>query len=466
MKKTLQILWLLLVVGVVNGCDANSKVAPSNSEVTGENLLPRPTDVVSNLQELCDFVDYGVFNHWDYVTVTLEDYVIDDLDIELAKVYWTAQLVDVNPVIRGKRFGEQLTIYIDYRSDRVLISASDHDAYVHGHDVAFVPFVSTRDETFSEFAYKDYDEAVALSTSDQLWYCLDQGYRPLPASGSKAETYLAQCEDILREIVDDTMSDEGKIRAIYDWMSANMTYDFDAATLSTSDELAAMYDAFYLEGVLDNYRGVCDAFAKLFTLLANMEGIPCKRVLGPSYDEYNHPLMGSVGHAWNLVQLEGTWYTIDPTGANGIFSSHGFGVASHFYYLTSEEKHLENYGGGYQRYAYPDIQPTVEFDYYGTTYYDPERTPSSANNLVMANVAELTDYLTYAHSLPDEGDYHYLSAEVRISFSVGYDIEDEIETAIQASGWDDTWEGVYRYYEASNRLMMILRCNVEMHQQA
>ena len=464
MKKTFSILFLFLVVSVANGCD--SKVAPSNSLVTGENLLPRPKDVVSNLQELCDFVDYGVFNHLDYVTVTLENYEIDNLETELAKVYWTAQLVDINPTISGKLFGDQLTVDIEYRPERVLIPASDRDAYVHGHDVSYVPFVSSRDETFSDFAYKDYEVAVALSTSDQLWYCLDQGYRPLPEPGSKAETYLAQSEDILREIVDDTMSDEAKVRAIYDWMSANLTYDFEAATLSTSDEIAALYDAYYLEGVMDNYRGVCDAFAKLLTLLVNMEGIPCKRVLGPSYAEYENPMMGSVGHAWNLVKLENTWYTIDPTGANAIFSNHGFGIASHFYYLTSEQKHLQNYGGGYQRYGYPNIQPVEEFNYYGTTYFDPERTPGPTNDLVMSSVAELTDYLTYAHSLPDEGAYHYLSAEVKVAFSIGYDIEDEIDSAITASGWADTWEGVYRYYEASDRLIMILRCNVELHQQA
>ncbi len=464
MKKTFSILFLLLVVSVTSGCQP--KVAPSNSEVTGENLLPRPTDVVHNLQELCDFVDYGVFNRLDYVTVTLQDYEIEDLETELAKVYWTAQLVDINPVISGELYDDQLTINIVYRAKRTLISASDHDAYVHGHDVAFVPYIPLRDETFTDFAYKDYEVAVALSTSDQLWYCLDQGYRPLPEPGSIAETYLAQAEDILRDIVDDSMSDEGKVRAIYDWMSANMTYDFDAATLSTSDELAAMYDAYYLEGVMDNYRGVCDAFAKLFTLLVNMEGIPCKRVLGPSLAEYNSPIMGSVGHAWNLVQIGSTWYTIDPTGANAIFSSHGFGIASHFYYLTSEQKHLDNYAGGYKRYGYPDINPIQEYNYYGNTHYDPARNPTSANDLVMFNLAELTDYLTYARTLPDEGDYHYLSAEVKLGFSPGYEIDDEIETAITNSGWASTWEGIYRYYEDTNRLIMILRCNVELHQQA
>jgi len=107
-----------------------------------------------------------------------------------------------------------------------------------------------------------------------------------------------------------------------------------------------------------------------------------------------------------------------------------------------------------------------EFNYFGTTHFDPERTPSATNDLVMSSVAELTDYLTYAHSLPDEGAYHYLSAEVKVAFSIGNDIEDEIDSAITASGWADTWEGVFRYYEASDRLIMILRCNVELHQQA
>ncbi len=457
MKYSRQILILPLLMMPLMGCSTTSEEAPSNSEAVATNPLPRPSDVVNNLQELCDFVDYGIFNHWDYVTVTLENYSIENLDLELAKVYWTAQLVDINPMISGKLFGDRLTIYFDYRPEQALLSAATENAYDHGRDVTYIPYVPVRDESFTDFAYKNFPISVDVTTSDQLWYCLDQRHRPLPTPGSKAETYLEQCEDILRSIVDDSMTGEEKIRAIYDWGSYALTYDLEAAIRSTSDAIAATYDAFYLEGVLDNQRGVCDAFSKLFTLLANMEGIVCKRVIGPSFSQYRNPVIGSVGHAWNLVQVNGQWYTIDPTGSNAIFQNEGVGATSHFFYLVDENKHLDFYGNGYRRYAYPEIDSNLDYQYFTKTHYDPLQVPSSANDLIMDNMDEFINYLTFAKSLPTNDDFPHLSAEVIINFETGSDFNAELDRGMTTSGWGSSWQGANRFNDITGRFVAFLR---------
>ncbi len=457
MKISRQILALPLLVISLVGCATSSEEAPSNSESIATNPLPRPSDVVNNLQELSDFVDYGIFNHWDYVTVTLENYAIENLDRELAKVYWTAQLVDINPMITGKLFGDRLTIYFEYRPEQTLLPAATENAYDHGRDVTYIPYVPAREETFEDFAYKDYPIAVDVTTSDQLWYCLDQQRQPIPSPGSKAETYLAQCEDILRSIVDDTMSDQEKVKAIYDWGSYFLTYDLEAAVRSTSDAIAATYDAFYLEGVLDNQRGVCDAFSKLFTLLVNMEGILCKRVIGPAFSEYQNPVIGSVGHAWNLVQIDHMWYTIDPTGSNAIFQNEGVAATSHFFYLVTDNKHLDFYGDGYRRYAYPDIDSVLDYNYFSKTHYDPSRLPSSSNDLVMDDINEFIDYLTYAKSLPTNDDYPHLSAEVIINFETGSDFNAELDHGMTDSGWGSSWVGANRFNAITGRFVAFLR---------
>lgn len=80
------------------------------------------------------------------------------------------------------------------------------------------------------------------------------------------------------------MSDRSKALAIYEWLIMHVCYDetvYDEAeeTDITVAETAE-YEAFYLEGVFDSGRAVCDGISKAMVLLCRMEGIPCVRVAG------------------------------------------------------------------------------------------------------------------------------------------------------------------------------------------
>ncbi|MGN0813023.1 MAG: transglutaminase domain-containing protein [Candidatus Coproplasma sp.] len=57
-------------------------------------------------------------------------------------------------------------------------------------------------------------------------------------------------------------------------------------------------------GVLNGTSAVCEGYAKAFTLLLNASGIENVYVTGSSK---------GVGHAWNMVKLDGSWYWYDLT---------------------------------------------------------------------------------------------------------------------------------------------------------
>lgn len=58
-------------------------------------------------------------------------------------------------------------------------------------------------------------------------------------------------------------------------------YDDGTAGITEISE-AVLYESFYIEGVLTDtdYLAVCDGMSKTFSLLCNIEGIPCVRVIG------------------------------------------------------------------------------------------------------------------------------------------------------------------------------------------
>jgi len=440
----LSILGFLLV-----GCQpgiSSSSVPSSTSIDLGANPLPEPSNHVANLQDICDYVDYGIFNHFDHVDIVLDYYTITDLDLELAKIYWTAQLVDINPEISGELHGNNLTIYFDYRNIDHLLSAADEPYYVHAYDVAYVEPTVTRAEDFEAFPYTELTTVVDVETSEELWYVLDQGYQPLPKADSPAEGMLEKAKTILRGIINDTMTEMEKTKAIYDWMAINISYDYAVLPLGYDDAHAALYDAFYLDGAINNYRAVCDGMAKLFVMLTRMEGILCHRVLGPTLEEFDNPIIGSTGHAWNYINIDDVWYTIDPTGSNLLVDTEFPAIVSHRYFLTSESTHDLNYAGGVASYCYEAIERVVDYDYYANTFFTLDET---VHDLVISSGTELNDYIRYAYGLT----YDHLSVDVILDFSYGATLMDEINTAFGAVAW----EVPSNLYLSGDHLLMIIR---------
>lgn len=64
---------------------------------------------------------------------------------------------------------------------------------------------------------------------------------------------------------------------------------------------------------------VCDGYAKTFMHLMNMVGVPTQLITGTSTDRLGE----SVGHAWNLIKIQGAYYHVDSTWADQHFETLG-----------------------------------------------------------------------------------------------------------------------------------------------
>lgn len=160
--------------------------------------------------------------------------------------------------------------------------------------------------------------------SDELYLAAQNNTRPVPATGSPAESIYTIARGVAGKICTPDMTDKQKAHAIYDWIMWQVTYDTPATETETGGEKIAAY---YLEGVFGDGStkiggraylpyAVCDGMSKAYSLLCNIEGIPCRRVVGEAGS--NPSDLG--GHAWNKVFVDGNWYFVDCTWGDSIAS--------------------------------------------------------------------------------------------------------------------------------------------------
>ena len=177
-----------------------------------------------------------------------------------------------------------------------------------------------RADDYEGFAINGLEETMAVYNSEELWWAVEQGYKPVfPLENTKAELFYERAKIILREIVYNGMNDYEKVMAIYEYLVDAVSYDYDAFG-KNADKTDTCY---YLEGVFEKGRAVCDGKTKAMVLLCGIEGIPCVRAFGESRT-------GGAGHAWNYVSIDGVWYLIDTTEGDTRYSQKSDGIADFY----------------------------------------------------------------------------------------------------------------------------------------
>lgn len=279
----------------------------------------------------------------------------------------------------------------------------------------YSPVTNGRADDFDAFPIESGEGGYPVTTSDQLFYCLERRVKPLPVQGSAAERMYNAAKAVLRDIIDEDMTDVEKLRAIYDWLIMNVTYDRALYDKIGSGEDLKAYNGFYLEGVFDDGYAVCDGISKAFAVMANIEGIPCVQVSGL----YNDPAV-SVGHAWNKVFVLDSWYVVDATSGGTILQ--GQEVLSLAYFLISDSLLLKEYTpANYQNLqANKTYNPYASntFTYKGNTY-DFEAASQEELNAILGLLATTATEKS--------------SVQFRFAFDFGDSGIDEIQAAFASA---------------------------------
>ena len=99
-----------------------------------------------------------------------------------------------------------------------------------------------------------------------------------------------------------------KVQAIYNWITANVKYDYSHLSDPT---YLTQYTA-YAAAV--QKKAVCQGYANLFYRLANDAGVDCRIITGKAYNGTQ-----TEDHAWNIVRMEDEkYYCLDATWDAGL----------------------------------------------------------------------------------------------------------------------------------------------------
>ena len=157
---------------------------------------------------------------------------------------------------------------------------------------------------------QDCPEFYFLSTQfcvsgDEFWLCIDEEYAKASdraALRTAIENAVLECD----QHVNGKMNETELALTLHDYLTANVTYSYQSDGVTPADDVWAHN----LVGWATRKSGVCETYAESYAYLCGLFGLECWTVTGKD-------LQSGVGHAWNILQLDGVWYNVDVTWDDG-----------------------------------------------------------------------------------------------------------------------------------------------------
>ncbi|MBR2433591.1 MAG: InlB B-repeat-containing protein [Clostridia bacterium] len=299
-------------------------------------------------------------------------------------------------------FGQDKLVTTEDIADMASITADPQKTKVQPQMASGQSIKNTapRANNFDDFAINDVVKTISVSNSEQLVHVLEQGYKPIPQTGSDAETIYNLAKNVLRQICNDDMTDAQKLRAIYEWLVLNVEYDYRAVEITgamgnEAANASRHYKAWFAEGVFLDKMAVCEGYAKAALILSRIEGIPAIIATGKD-------------HAWNKMMVDGKWFTFDATHGN--FPIGGKEVISYNTFLFKD-----SYRPAYQATEYPEIQSTTTYDFYTSTTIWHE---GQSFDFHINSTQEMETFVNYAKANATENTFTFEVTSSGISFFI------------------------------------------------
>lgn len=155
---------------------------------------------------------------------------------------------------------------------------------------------------------------------------------------------------IVSSITNSSMKDYEKELVLHDYVVNNAKYDQRANT-NIKSMPADSYTAY---GILINGVGVCQGYADAMYRLLTAAGIKNTMVIGDANNG-----SGWVGHAWNIVEIQGMYYQLDTTWDDPV-TDDGSNILSHSYFNVTDAKLSKDHR--WDTSQYPKCTSTI-YDY-------------------------------------------------------------------------------------------------------
>jgi len=161
------------------------------------------------------------------------------------------------------------------------------------------------------------------------WARADAAALAVPEAAARDVTTLAHA------LTDGLPTEGEKLRAIYRWVTGNVSYDVAALGRFGRALVAAQTPS----SVLRNRRAVCDGFTLLIGNLALKAGLKAEFVEGRAKGLGVEEGEDGGGHSWAAVQVDGEWKLVDATwGAGDVVGGRFVRNVRDYYFMTPPEQ--------------------------------------------------------------------------------------------------------------------------------
>lgn len=227
-------------------------------------------------------------------------------------------------------------------------------------------------DAYREVKYQNplIDNIVDININPYTGHLVMTYSRDYEEQSQRQKQVLDKAAEIVNSIITTDMSNLEKEMALNQYLCEKFTYDHDAL------DNAAMHnykyvdpefdDSFTAYGGLINNLCVCQGYAQAFKLLADYADLDSIVVTG---------YLGGVGHAWNKVNIDDNWFTLDVTNNdNEVFSNALFNLPDDFasLYLVEDKDFILD---PYYSSVCGSVDTDYEFYHLTDNYYNLDELP-------------------------------------------------------------------------------------------
>lgn len=306
----------------------------SNITISGENTTEeiKTPAILESTVETISPTDENI----DYSNGKIDKYFYNQLD-KYSKIIYNALETNKENMKTGTyevNLGTEFSSVLSSDNGEELLGdyyQSAIEAYTYDNpDVFYLDFgkLYLNIETTIKGSKKTY--RVFMNSGNDSNYLINEF-----SSKERINSGLNEIEKVKAYFVQNKKTDTYEnIKLVHDYLVESIEYD---QTLSQAN----IYD---LYGAIVNKKSVCEGYAKAFKYLMDSLNIPCTIVIGKATNSEGK----TENHAWNYVQLNGTWYAVDSTWDDPILVGGGFltNSSKYKYFLKGEsefnESHIPN----------------------------------------------------------------------------------------------------------------------------
>lgn len=184
-----------------------------------------------------------------------------------------------------------------------------YDARIPGERASVSAAVQAAMNRNPRFFY--VETQYSYSTASGYAYAIYLTYNMTEAEVAAANQVIDRAVAEVLTATHSSMNDAEKALAAHDYIAAHYEYD-------------TTYENYTLYEMVRDRQGVCQGYSWLYMEVLGELGIPCEFVASAEHQ-----------HAWNIVEIGGTWYHVDITHDDPLYDLSGRVYHTHF--LVDEE---------------------------------------------------------------------------------------------------------------------------------